>query len=228
MCEIPEDSLQPSLVNGCSHLPLNAGDCFVVMEQEIWRPIVSSQYKYDVSSFGRIRNASTRKELKQSKTKKYYYVSMWYGRTHVRKSVSRLVAESFIPNPRNLPQVNHKDENPENNHVENLEWCTASYNSSYATRNERILKTRKLKNLKTREKPVLQIDMSGVVIRRYNSIMDAHRKTGIDFSNISKCCRDNCYNKTVGGYMWLFLDEVVPSHADIGDLIERKLCVSGQ
>ena len=193
------------------------------MEQEIWAPIVSSQGKYDVSSFGRIRNTFTRKELKQSKTRKYCYVSMWYGHSRVRKTVSRLVAEAFIPNPRNLPQVNHKDENPENNRVDNLEWCTASYNSSYATRNERMLKTRKLKNLKTREKPVLQVDLSGFVIGRYDSIIDAHRKTGIDFSNISKRCRDNCYNKTAGGYMWIFLDDAVTDHADIGDLIVRKL-----
>ena len=198
------------------------------MEKEIWAPIVSSQGKYDVSNFGRIRNTFTRKELKQSKTRKYCYVSMWYGHNQVRKIVSRLVAEAFIPNPRNLPQVNHKDENPENNHVDNLEWCTASYNSSYATRNDRMLTTRKLKNRKTQEKPVLQVDSSGFVIGRYDSIMDAYRKTGIDFSDIAKCCRDNCYNKTAGGYRWIFLGEAVPDHADIGDLIERKICVFGR
>lgn len=52
--------------------------------------------------------------------------------------VHRLVAEAFIPNPNNLPIINHKDENPSNNAVSNLEWCTVSYNNNYNKRNEKI------------------------------------------------------------------------------------------
>lgn len=54
--------------------------------------------------------------------------------------IHRIVATAFIPNPNNLPQVNHKDENKKNNHLENLEWCTPKYNMEYGTRMNKIFK----------------------------------------------------------------------------------------
>lgn len=57
--------------------------------------------------------------------------------------IHRLVAQAFIPNPDNLPCVNHKDENPNNNNVDNLEWCTQKYNCNYGTRVDRIMETKK-------------------------------------------------------------------------------------
>ena len=81
------------------------------------------------------------KELKPWMTSGYLYVGLWKENTLIKKRVHRLVAEAFIDNPDNKPQVNHRDEDKTNNCVENLEWCTAEYNLNYGARNERAAKT---------------------------------------------------------------------------------------
>lgn len=123
--------------------------------EEVWKPIEGYGGIYEVSSYGRIKmherivhNGVTKKtrvmpeEIKTPKPKKdgYRQITLYDRETKTRKStgVHRLVAEAFIPNPDNLPQVNHKDENPSNNHVENLEWCTGSYNCTYNNRHIKI------------------------------------------------------------------------------------------
>lgn len=83
------------------------------------------------------------------------------GRKNAR--VHRLVALAFIPNPLNLPQINHKDVNPSNNHVSNLEWCDQSYNNSYDNANIKRSLTRK-ENYKGR--PLLMMDMDGNVLKQ--------------------------------------------------------------
>lgn len=88
---------------------------------------------YEISSFGNVRHCKTHQQLAQSiDANGYAYVLSWTMRIH------RLVVMTFIPNPENLPQVNHKDENKLNNRVDNLEWCTAKYNNRYGTKLQRI------------------------------------------------------------------------------------------
>ena len=101
--------------------------------------------------------------------------------------VHRLVCDAFIPNPNNFPDVNHKDENPSNNNINNLEWCSRKYNINYGTRNERLAKklSKKVKCIET-----------GIV---YPSTRDVERKLGFNHSNISKCCNKKYGSKTVGG-----------------------------
>lgn len=100
---------------------------------EIWRNIEGFNGKFQISSWGRVRNAETGRILKPFKNKKgYLKVSFYQKGKWVKKRVNRLVAIAFLDNPDNLPQVNHKDGNKENNSITNLEWCTNKENSYHA------------------------------------------------------------------------------------------------
>ena len=118
------------------------------------------------------------------------------GKNHTLK-VHRLVAMAFIPNPNNYPQVNHKDEDKGNNCLENLEWCTAKYNSNYGTKIER--------HKRLVGKTVVQINpITRECVTEYFSIQDASTNTGIDRGSINKCCLGE--RKTAGGYEWEYKD----------------------
>lgn len=167
---------------------------------EEWLPIKGYEDLYQVSNWGRVKSLNynhTRQEqiLKPSTTKK------GYQRIHFSKDgkqrmflVHRLVANAFIPNPNNLPQVNHIDENPSNNHISNLEWCDCKYNCNYGSWIE--------KHSKANSKQITQLTLDGEFIKNWSSIIDVERKLGYHQSNISACCRDKL--KTSYGYKWQF------------------------
>ena len=121
------------------------------MIEEIWRPIEGYEGLYEVSSYGRVRSLDRYdnrncfrkgKVLSPIKDKDgYIQVSLYYNRKMYKKYVHRIVAEAFLPNPDNLPEVNHKDEDKTNNNVTNLEWCDRKYNLSYGSRQERYRNT---------------------------------------------------------------------------------------
>ena len=117
-----------------------------------WR-IISGFPNYSVSNTGVIINTKKNKTITIYTRKGYCLVKLSSNNKAVEKKVHRLVAEAFIPNPNNYDCINHKDENPLNNNVENLEWCNHSYNNTYGTRIKRQSKsltenwrTRKAKN----------------------------------------------------------------------------------
>ena len=104
-----------------------------------WKPVVGYEGLYEVSNMGRV------KSLKRLRTKEriiaqfqnhrgYARVTLWKDNSQKKYSVHRLVAEAFIPNPNNLPEVNHIDGDKQNNHMDNLEWCTRSENILHAYR----------------------------------------------------------------------------------------------
>lgn len=122
---------------------------------EIWKPVVGYESLYEVSNFGNVRSLNYRrtgqKKILSSTTSKegYKKISLYKEGKMKQVYIHRLVAQAFIPNPNDYPIINHKDENPSNNHVSNLEWCTIAYNNSYGTAIER--KVEKLKGRKHTE-----------------------------------------------------------------------------
>lgn len=143
-----------------------------------------------------------KKEMKQRKNKNGYFDVGLYNKVIKNKifMVHRLVALAFIPNPYNLPQVNHKDECKTNNNVSNLEWCDAKYNNNYGTKLERVSKIHL--NRKDQSKPVKQFTKAGVFIKEYPSMMEVERQTGYINSYISSCCKGR--RKSAYGYIWRY------------------------
>nr|DAS20101.1 MAG TPA: homing endonuclease [Caudoviricetes sp.] len=170
--------------------------------KETWKPITcTDNVKYEVSSEGNVRILKTGRILKPCyNTKGYARVDLTSANNDktkkTRKLVHRLVAQAFIPNnDQSKTLINHKDENPRNNSVANLEWCTHKYNANYGTRNERVGKSK--------SKPIQQLDMkTGLIIATYPSLTEAGLSIGIYKGNISRVAKGK--RKTAGGYGWKY------------------------
>ena len=164
---------------------------------EEWRPIEGTNEDYWVSSLGRVMSKKRGRTwlLKPVKCGHYLCVDICVNNLHNTQLIHRLVAQTFIPNPEELPEVNHKDENQHNNCVYNLEWCTRQYNHGYGTARER--------NVAKRKKAVQQIDMNtGLVVAEYSSLSEATRLVGWGINN---CVRGRA--KSACGYYWKYKEE---------------------
>lgn len=158
---------------------------------EIWKSVSGFNDKYQISSFGRVRNLHG-KILKPICKNGYLTVDLYHLK-HNYVYIHRLVAIAFLPNDGLLPQVNHKDENKHNNHVENLEWCSVKYNANYGTRNFRI------------SKQINQYSVDGNFLQTFRSAMDVERQLGFKNQNIINCCLGK--QKTSNGYIWKYKEE---------------------
>ena len=167
------------------------------MKKEYWKPVVGYEGLYEVSNWGRVKSLNYNhtgkgKILKQNQIKNGYKSVMLYkdgnGKNYL---VHRLVAEAFLPNPNDYKEVNHKDENPQNNIVSNLEWCDRLYNVRYGTGIER--------RSKKRSKPVLQYDLEGNFIKEWKSVTECGIN-GYKQGHVAACCRGE--RKTHKGFLW--------------------------
>lgn len=163
--------------------------------KEIWKDVVGYEGYYQVSNLGNVRSIdrhvkgnglTAEKQLKKGKMLKQFLkqgswsVTLRKEGTYKFKYTYRLVAEAFIPNPNNLPLVNHIDEDRTNPRVDNLEWCDYSYNITYNGASKRAGKSR--------NKKVIQYDKEMNEIARYDSIGDAAKAVGAHQQNISQSC----------------------------------------
>lgn len=180
--------------------------------QEIWKSVHNYEGYYEVSNLGRVRSVDriifrkngTKLPLKSHiLPQQQYYGNSIIPRLRVNLckngvnkvfNVHRLVAEAFIPNPNNLPQVNHKDENPLNNNVNNLEWCDNVYNHNYGTRNKR--------QAQSLWKAVDCYDLNMNYITTFNNIKEAAEYYCLDASTITKVCKGK--NKYIKQYIFRY------------------------
>lgn len=160
--------------------------------EEIWKDIKGYEGLYQISNLGRVKSLgngesknhaySKERILKPGKDEKgYFRVCLCKDGKHTTKKVHRLAAQAFLPNPFNLPQINHKDEVKSNNSVDNLEWCDNQYNCDYS-----------------KSKRVICVETNVT----YKSIHEAERQTGVNFRDISRVCLGK--RQTAGGYHWEF------------------------
>lgn len=178
--------------------------CTKLNEEEIWKDVLGYEGRYLISNMGNVvskerigKNGAKidKKVMKKSMLRNYLSVNLRNEKWQKRVHIHRLVAEAFIPNPNNLPQVNHIDENKLNNCVENLEWCTVRQN---VTHNDLHIKRWIKKSM-----AVLQCKENGEIVKEYYNAAHAARETGISRPAITNRCLGKI-NKPIGGYYWKY------------------------
>lgn len=184
---------------------------------ENWKDIKGYEGFYQISDLGRVR--SLERDVYYSngavhRTKEkilvqsldgggYPLVHLYKNRKSKTMNVHRLVAEAFIPNPENKPMINHRDEVKTNNVVENLEWCTSTYNANYGTKIERMLQNRKSYKLGNhpQAKPVFCVELN----KKFDCIARAGKELGVNINCIVSACKGK--QKTAGGFHWKYAND---------------------
>ena len=181
---------------------------FTPIKGERWRDVEGFEGRYRISDHGRVFSLLSKKLLNiYTNSHGYQCVYLYLDGHYKNFKVHRLVAVAFVPNPYNLPQVNHKNEDKTYNYYTNLEWCSAAYNNNYGTRTLRAAITRAM--------PVVCIETGAI----YWGAGEAARKVGIH-NHISECC--NGQRKSCGGYHWRWATEIEISTIDYDAIISSN------
>lgn len=185
--------------------------------EEVWKKVPDKYGNYEVSTFGRIRHANTRK-VKKTRIHKtgYVYTNTVNCKKRINIKMHRLVAETFIPNAEDKICVNHIDGDKTNNKVENLEWVTHKENMEHAIRTGLF----DPHNTKRNFTPVLQKDKYGNVVKRWKSIKEAAEHVNVCSGNISDACRNR--GKTAGGYIWEYIDDYKKHNKSVNPKYHKK------
>ncbi len=169
---------------------------------EEWRDVVGHEQYFLISNYGRLKrkeryvycNRNKSYSKYKEKIMRLYHNKLGYVLaelsacgTRVRFNVHHNVADAFLPNPNNYPYVNHKDENPRNNTITNLEWCTPKYNSNYGSCRKKIRDTRIEKGY---AQAVVLYDYDGNFIKEYKTAKDAALDNGMTRKTVSNCCEN--------------------------------------
>ena len=164
---------------------------------ELWRNIDGYQ-NYQVSNLGNVRSMNYRGtgETKQLVPKENNCGRLWVELKGKPFLIHRLVAMAFLPNENNFPQINHIDENPKNNRVDNLEWCTGEYNR------KAFLNNHKGGRAKKNVIPVNQIDLCGNIVRQWEDSRTIANETGMSQWSITQCCDGK--RNTAYGFRWQY------------------------
>lgn len=209
------------------------------MENEIWKDVKGYEGYYQVSNMGRVKSMRVLKtpkngvkcrknaflSTKTTHDKQYVLVALCRDGEKNHIQVHRLVAEAFIPNPKNLPCVNHKDENPSNNRADNLEWCTSEYNFQYSIeRNGRMRGCEKQEYANpikqahphNQADPVVAYTFEGEVAARFDSVWEAAEKfknKGVDGRGLRNRIRSCCRGKipSTCGLIWRYEGNATPA-----------------
>ena len=198
------------------------------MKIEVWKPYPEFSF-IQGSSLGRVRTIDrvvpsgkgTRlvkgQILKQHPDKDgYLRVGFSANGKTVHRPVHRLVAQTFIPNPHGLSQVNHKDCDPTNNCVYNLEWCDASYNMQYREKYG-------VSNTEALGQPVFAINLTTLEVSWFRSQGEASRVIGVYIENVNKVIKGK--RKTTGGYWFINADSnaTEATECKLGSVVASKV-----
>lgn len=186
---------------------------------EIWKPVVGYEGFYEVSNLGMVKSLDRWvNDRRGSRLIKGVILTIWKARggydcVSLNKEgkkqnhpIHRLVCETFLPNPNNLPEVNHKNEQKDCNVVwinedgsvdydkSNLEWCDRKYNLHYGTRTKR--------SGDKHRKSIIQFTKGGELVRKWDSATEAGKVLNINISLIISCCKQRKHNNSAGGFRW--------------------------
>lgn len=194
------------------------------IENKVWKswpevPFIESSLCGAIRTRDRVVSNGSGTYIKKGRILKQYPVSGGYLMVHFRvngknvyRLVHRLVAETFLPNPNNLPQVNHKNCNRADNRVSNLEWCDASYNMQYRE-----------KHGKSQGQAVFAINLTTLKLSHFSSQMEASRKLEVSVGNLNEVIKG--HRSHTHGYWFTNADsnavEIV--RAKFGDSMANKV-----